>query len=177
MWYVLIIHFCKWRRTCENMNYEISNNNNNEAATTDENWRAKNQNKAHLFENNHFLCLSTLDESLLGMVVWLHSILFLYHFSRSFLSRLHLEICSRLEMSYDFMRYLFCGLVLGDKRWQDFICILVCVSSSSSSSPTKTTASSLLSCVTRRCVHWKWNWGMLPEGGVKHRASEKKSSF
>lgn len=24
MWYVLIIHFCKWQRTCKNMNYETS---------------------------------------------------------------------------------------------------------------------------------------------------------
>lgn len=116
----------------------------------------KHQNKTHLFENNHFLFVCTLNESLLGMLECLSSplcsaISFLCRYFRSFVpnfvvSRLHLEICSRLGMSCDFMRYLFCGLVLGDKRWQDFICILVCGSSSSSPSPP-----SSASCAAMRC--------------------------
>lgn len=34
------------------------------------------------------------------------------------------------SLVFDFLRYLFCVLELGDKRWHDFIWILVCVSSS-----------------------------------------------
>lgn len=90
----------------------------------------KTKTKIHIFENDHFLFLFALNKSLLRISLCLSlsshspSIVFIFSF---IMYRLHLEICSHSEMSCDFMRYLFCGLVLGDKRWQDFICILVCV--------------------------------------------------
>lgn len=115
--------------------YELrkkSNNNSGNKEDATVNWRTKNWNEIHTFENDRFLFLYILNETL----NWEGLNVFSSFLRYVFVSHIHLlsslfENCSRLDMSCDFMRYLFCGLVLGDKRWQDFICILVCVSSSS----------------------------------------------
>lgn len=114
----------------EYMNYEISSNSNNRKPT------CKYQIKTHLYSKTIIFSFAAHWMRVYWRC-WNGFLLCLCHICcplsiSSRLSHLHLEacLCSRLGMSCDFMRYLFCGLVLGDKRWQDFICILVCVSSS-----------------------------------------------